>query len=146
MARLVVRADRVLEGQNAARVWSRVGDLTRFPDWFPVHVVGSLTGDVPEVGNVIFVTLRKGGHPEDPIRLEVREWEAGTRILFAVEGMPGLDEGEFQIQVTGEPSHDAAMVDLRFEGEASGLRARTIEFEIRRRFRTALKRLAGIGR
>jgi hypothetical protein len=105
-----------------------------------------MTGEVPEVGNVIFVTLRKGGDPEDPIRLEVREWEAGTRILFAVEGMPGLDEGEFQIQVTGEPSHDAALIDLRFEGEASGLRARTIEFEIRRRFRTALKRLAGIGR
>ena len=146
MARLVVRADRVLEGQNAARVWTEVGDLTRFPDWFPVHVVGSMTGDVPEVGNVIFAAFRKGSDPEDPIRLEVREWEAGTRILFAVEGIPGVAEGEFQIRVTGEPSHDAAMVDLSFRGEAAGFRGRIVELEMRRRFRTALKRLAGIGR
>jgi hypothetical protein len=142
VASLVVRADRVFEGLDVARVWSEVGDLTRFHEWFPLHPVGSMTGDVPEVGNVIFATIRKGGDPTHPVRLEVREWEAGTRILFAVDGISGVDEAEFQVRVTGEPPHDSAKVELRFKGDAVGIRARVVVFEIRRRFRAALDRLA----
>ncbi|MEA2058181.1 MAG: SRPBCC family protein [Actinomycetota bacterium] len=143
MALLAVRTERRLEGRDAAQVWSEVGDLTRFHEWFPLHPVGSMTGDVPEVGNVIFATIRKGGDPQHPVRLEVREWEAGTRILFAVDGVPGVDEAEFQVQVTGEPPHDSAKVELRFKGDAGGFRARVVTYEVRRRFRTALDRLAG---
>jgi hypothetical protein len=142
VALLRVCTERVFEGLDVARVWSEVGDLTRFHEWFPLHPVGSMTGDVPEVGNVIFAKIRKGGNPKHPVRLEVREWEAGTRILFSVDGVPGVDEAEFQVRVTGEPPHDAAKVELDFTGDAVGFRARVVVLEIRRRFRAALDRLA----
>lgn len=142
MAPLVVRADRVLDGFDAARVWARVGDLTRFDEWFPVHAFGSMTGEAPDVGNVIFVTLRSGGDPEHPVRLEVREWEAGTRMLFEVSGLPGVDDAQLQVRVTGEPAHDIAQVELRLSGEATGWRTRVAAYDTRRRFRTALDRLA----
>lgn len=146
MARLLVRADRVLNGVDAARVWAVVGDLTRFHEWFPVHPVGSMTGEAPEVGNVVFVTLRARADEDHPVRLEVRGWEAGTRLVFDVGGLAGVEGAELEVRVRGEPPNDTAHVMLRFGGDASGIRGRIVEISARRRFRKALDRLGELRR
>lgn len=146
MGRLLVRTDRVLDGVDAARVWAVVGDLTSFHEWFPVHRVGSITGEVPEVGNVVFVKLRARAGEDHPVRLEVRGWEAGTRLVFDVDGLAGVERAEFEVQVRGEPPNDTAHVRLRFDGESSGIRGRMVEISTRRRFRKALDRLGALRR
>ena len=141
MAHIVVRDERTIERLDAAAVWTLVADLSRFGDWFPVHRATSMTGDVPQVGNIIFLSLSRRSDPASAIRLEVSEWEAGRRFVCDVREVPGIDEGRFSVSVTGPPG-GAATVSLRFVGEGDGIAARISGFEIGRRFRGALERLA----
>lgn len=138
----VLRHDRVLEGQDVARVWAKVGDLTRIEEWFPVYQVGVLAGEAPAVGNVLFVSHRKDRDPADAVRLSVVTWEAGTRFECEVEQVPGIDDARFEVRVVGEPPNDTAHVYLGFTGDAVGMAGRLSAFEISRRFRVALKHLA----
>ena len=141
MAHIVVRDERTIERRDAAEVWTLVADLSRFGEWFPAHQVTSMTGDVPQVGNIIFLSLSRRSDPTSAIRLEVREWEAGRRFACDVREVPGIDEGRFSVSVTG-PAGGAALVTLSFVGEGDGIAARISGFEIGRRFRGALDRLA----
>jgi len=141
MAQIVVRDERRIEQRDAAGVWTLVADLSRFGEWFPVHHATSMTGDVPQVGNIIFLSLSRRSDPTNAIRLEVREWEAGRRFECDVREIPGIDEGRFSVSVTG-PAGGAALVSLSFVGEGDGFAARISGFEIGRRFRGALDRLA----
>jgi hypothetical protein len=141
MARIVVRDERRIEGRDAAEIWSLVADLSRFGEWFPVHRATSMTGDVPQVGNIIFVTIGRRTDPADAVRLEVCEWEAGRRFSCEVRGLPGIEEGLFSVEVDGPPSGGATVI-LRFVGESDGVSGRISGYEIGRRFRGALNRLA----
>jgi hypothetical protein len=141
VARIVVHDERRIEGRDAANVWTLVADLSRFGEWFPVHRATSMTGDLPQVGNIIFATVGRRSDPADAIRLEVCEWEAGRRFACDVRGLPGIKEGLFTVEVDGVAS-DAAAVILRFVGEGDGVSARISGYEIARRFRGALNRLA----
>jgi hypothetical protein len=138
----VLRDDRVLVGQDSAMVWAQVGDLSRLREWFPVHQVGVLAGEAPAVGNVMFVSHRKDEDPASAIRLRVAEWEAGTRFECEADQVPGIENARFEVRVIGEPPDDTAHVFLGFTGDAIGLTGRLTAFEITRRFRAALKRLA----
>ena len=141
MAHIVVRDERTIERRDAAEVWTQVADLSRFGEWFPAHQATSMTGDVPQVGNIIFLSLSRRSDPTSAIRLEVREWEAGRRFACDVREIPGIDEGRFSVSVTG-PAGGAALVTRSFVGEGDGIAARVSGFEIGRRFRGALDRLA----
>lgn len=141
MARIVVRDQRRIEGRDAAELWTLVADLSRFGEWFPVHKAASMTGDLPQVGNIIFITVGRRKDPADAVRLEVCEWEAGRRFACEVRGLPGIDAGLLTVEVD-RASADAAAVILRFVGEGSGLAGRVTAYEISRRFRGALNRLA----
>jgi len=141
MAQIVVRDERRIERRDAAEVWTLVADLSRFGEWFPVHQAMSMTGDVPQVGNIIFLSLSRRSDPKSAIRLEVREWEAGRRFECDVREVPGIEEGRFSVSVTG-PAGGAALVNLSFVGEGDGIAARISGFEIGRRFRGALDWLA----
>lgn len=141
MAHIVVREERTIERRDAAGVWALVADLSRFGEWFPVRRAISMTGDVPQVGNMIFLTLGRRSDPTSAIRLEVREWEAGRRFECDVRELPGIEEGRFSVSVTGPPG-GAATVSLGFIGKGDGVTARLSGFEIGRRFRRALDRLA----
>lgn len=141
MARIVVRDERRIEGRDAAEIWTLVADLSRFGEWFPVHTATSMTGDLPEVGNIIFVTVGRRSDPADAVRLEVSEWEAGRRFACDVRGLPGIDVGLLTVEV-GRASADAATVILRFGAEDGRLAGRIAAYEISRRFRRALDRLA----
>jgi hypothetical protein len=141
MARIVVRDERKLEGRDAADVWTQVADLSRFGEWFPVHHATSMTGVVPQVGNIIFVSVGRRVDPADAIRLEVCEWEAGRRFACDVRDVPGIDEGLFSVEVDGAASGEATVI-LRFVGEGEGMFGRISGYEIGRRFRLALSRLA----
>jgi len=141
VARIVVRDERRIEDRDAANVWTMVADLSRFGEWFPVHRATSMTGDLPQVGNIIFVAVGRRSDPADAIRLEVCEWEAGRRFACDVRGLPGIKEGLFTVEVDGAASGGANVV-LRFTGEGDGVSARISGYEIGRRFRGALNRLA----
>ena len=97
MARIVVSDERKIEGRDAAEIWTLVADLSRFGEWFPVHNATSMTGDVPQVGNIIFVSIGRRSDPADAIRLEVCEWEAGRRFACEVRELPGVDHGNSQL-------------------------------------------------
>ena len=122
-------------------MWAQVADLSRFGEWFPVHQATSMTGDVPQVGNIIFLSIGRRSDPASAVRLEVSEWEAGRRFACDVREVPGIEEGRFSVTVTGPPG-GAATVNLSFVGDGDGLVARLSGFEIGRRFRCALERLA----
>ena len=141
MAQVVVSDERAIEQRDAAEVWTVVADLSRFGEWFPVHRATSMTGDVPQVGNIIFLSIGRRSDPASAIRLEVTEWEAGRRFACDVREVPGIDDGRFSVTVTGPPG-GAATVNLSFVGDGDGIAARLAGFEIGRRFRGALKRLA----
>jgi hypothetical protein len=141
MAQIVVRDERTIESRDAAEIWALVADLARFGEWFPVHSATSMTGDLPQVGNIIFLSPTRRSDPAAAIRLEVREWEAGRRFECDVREVPGIEEGRFAVTVTG-PAGGAATVILRFTGEGAGITARISGYEIGRRFRGALDRLA----
>ena len=141
MARIVVRDERRIDGRDAAEIWTVVADLSRFGEWFPVHKALSMTGDLPQVGNIIFVTVGRRSDPADAVRLEVCEWEAGQRYACDVRELPGFQTGLFTVEVERAAS-DAATVILRFEGEGTGISGRVSGYAISRRFRGALDRLA----
>lgn len=141
MAHIVVRDERRIEGRDAAEIWSQVADLSRFGEWFPVRNATSMTGELPQVGNIIFVTIGRRSDPADAVRLEVSEWEAGRRFACEVREVPGIDEGRFSVEVDGAASGGATVI-LRFVGEGDGMSGRFSGYEIGRRFRGALNRLA----
>ena len=141
MARIVVRDDRRIEDRDAAEIWAQVADLSRFGEWFPVKHATSMTGELPQVGNIIFVTIGRRSDPADAVRLEVSEWEAGRRFACDVREVPGIDEGLFSVEVDGAASGGATVI-LRFVGETDGMSGRFSGYEIARRFRGALNRLA----
>lgn len=141
MARIVVHDERRIEGRDAAEVWAQVADLSRFGEWFPVRHATSMTGEVPQVGNIIFVSVGRRSDPADAIRLEVCEWEAGRRFACEVREVPGIGEGLFSVEVGGAGSGGATVI-LRFVGEGDGMSGRISGYEIGRRFRGALNRLA----
>jgi len=141
MAFIVVRDERTIENHDAAEVWALVADLARFGEWFPVHNAISMTGDLPQVGNIIFLSPTRRSDPAAAIRLEVRAWEAGRRFECDVREVPGIEEGRFSVTVTGLAG-GAATVTLSFVGEGAGIAARISGYEIGRRFRGALDRLA----
>lgn len=141
MLRIVVRDRRSFEHRDAASIWTAVADLSRFDEWFPVRDAISMTGTVPQVGNIIFVSVGRSRDPERAVRLEVTTWEAGRRFECEVRQVPGIDKGHLTVDVEGTPS-DAAIVTLLFTGEADGIAGRISGYEIGRRFRRALDRLA----
>jgi hypothetical protein len=141
MAHIVVRDERRFERRDAAELWTLVADLSRFGEWFPVHSATSMTGDLPQVGNIIFVAVGLRSDPANAVRLEVCEWEAGRRFACEVRGLPGIDTGVFSVEVDGAASA-GAKVALRFVGEGDSMSGRISGYEIGRRFRGALNRLA----
>ena len=141
MTRIVVSDERQFDGRDAAEMWTQVADLSRFGEWLPVHDATSMTGEVPQVGNIIFVSVARRSDPADAIRLEVCEWEAGRRFACDVRDVPGIDEGLFSVEVDGAAS-GGSTVKLRFAGEGEGMFGRISGCEIGRRFRLALNRLA----
>lgn len=144
MALTVLRHDRVLAGRDPAEVWAVVADLDRLDRWMPVHVSGAMAGEMPSVGNIVFVSHRRGVDPADGIRLRVTEWEAGTRYACEALGVPGIDDGTFEVRVVGDAPGEAR-VQLSFTGDAEGVAGRVAAFEISRRLRLALRNLAAGG-
>lgn len=142
MALTVLRHDGVLHGRDPAEVWATVADLPRIDAWFPVYVAGAMAGEVPSVGNVVFVSPRKGADPADSIRLRVTEWEAGTRYACEALAVPGIVDGMFEVRVVGDTPGETR-VRLGFSGDADGVTGRIAAFEISRRMRMALRNLAG---
>jgi carbon monoxide dehydrogenase subunit G len=141
MALTVLRHDRVLHGRDPAEIWAIVADLPRLDAWFPVHVSGAMAGEVPSVGNVVFVSHRKGADPADGIRLRVTEWDAGTRYACEALAVPGIVDGMFEVRVVGDAPGETR-VRLSFTGDAEGVIGRVAAFEISRRMRLALRDLA----
>lgn len=141
MARIVVSDERRIDGRDVAEIWAQVADLSRFGEWFPVHTATPMTGEVPQVGNIIFLSIGRRRDPADAIRLEVCEWEAGRRFACEVREVPGMAEGVFTVEVEGSAS-GGTNVMLRFVGEGDAVSGRISGLEIGRRFRRALNRLA----
>jgi hypothetical protein len=141
MARIVVSDERRIDGRDAAEIWAQVADLSRFGEWFPVHTATSMTGEVPQVGNIIFLSIGRRRDPADAIRLEVCEWEAGRRFACEVREIPGIAEGVFTVEVKGAASGGTNVV-LQFVGEGDAVSGQISGYEIGRRFRRALNRLA----
>ena len=141
MASIVVSDERRIDGRDVAEIWAQVADLSRFGEWFPVHTATPMTGEVPQVGNIIFLSIGRRRDPADAIRLEVCEWEAGRRFACEVREVPGIAEGVFTVEVEGAAS-GGTNVMLRFVGEGDTVWGRVSGFEIGRRFRRALNRLA----
>ena len=148
MPDVAVRETRTLAGADPARVWSLVADLTRLPEWLPVHDAGSMTTEVPTVGQLFFVALRRGGGRKRVLRLRLAEWEAGTRYVCEVSGSSLVSNARFEVTVSGAPSSgpDGTEITLRFRGESSRWAAPLVGAEIRRRFRAALVRLEKVAR
>ena len=141
MARIVVSDQRRIDERDVAEIWAQVADLSRFGEWFPVHTATSMTGEVPQVGNIIFLSIGRRRDPADAIRLEVCEWEAGRRFACEVRAVPGIPEGLFTVEVESAAS-GGATVTLRFVGESDAASGQISGYEIGRRFRRALNRLA----
>lgn len=141
MARIVVSDQRRIDDRDVAEVWAQVADLSRFDEWFPVHTATSMTGDVPQVGSIVFLSIGRLRDPADAIRLEVCEWEAGHRFACEVRAVPGISEGLFTVEVESAASGGSAVM-LRFVGESDAVSGQISGYEIGRRFRRALSRLA----
>jgi len=141
MAPIVVRDQRTYGDRDPAGTWAQVADLSRFAEWFPVRRATPMTGTLPEVGNIIFVSVGRIHDPERAIRLEVIEWEAGRRYVCEVRQAPGVEAGRFIVAVDGTPSGGTTVM-LSFVGEATGVAGRLSAYEIGRRMRGALDRLA----
>lgn len=142
MPKVVVVERRALPRVDPARVWAFVADLTRLPEWVPVHSSGSMTTEVPAVGHAFFVTLRKRQDPQNALTLRVAEWEAGSRYACDVSGSSLVSEGRFEVAVTGVPHVGSdTEVMLRFRGGVSRWAFALVQMEARRRLRKALDRL-----
>lgn len=142
MPRVVVVEGRALPNVDPARVWAFVADLTRLPEWVPVHSSGAMTAEAPAVGHAFFVTLRRGRDPKKALTLRVAEWEAGSRYACDVLGSSLIADGRFEVTVTGVPRGGAdTEVTLRFQGEVSQWAYAVVQMEARRRLRKALDRL-----
>lgn len=142
MPKVVVVEGRALPSVDPARVWAFVADLTRLPEWVPVHSSGAMTTKAPAVGHAFFVTFRKGQNPQKALTLRVAEWEAGARYACDVSGSSLFSEGRFEVAVAGVPhvGSDTEVV-LRFRGGVSRWAFAVVQMEARRRLRKALDRL-----
>ena len=142
MSRVVVVEGRALPRVDPARVWAFVADLTRLPEWVPVHSSGAMTTEAPAVGHAFFVTLRKGRDPTKALTLRVAEWEAGSQYACDIAGSSLVSEGRFEVAVSGVPHVGAdTEVTLRFRGEVPPWAFAMVQMEARRRLRKALDRL-----
>ena len=142
MAGVVVVERRALPGVDPARVWAFVADLTRLPEWMPVHSSGAMTAEAPAVGHAFFVTLRKGRDPRKALTLRVAEWEAGSWYACDVTGSSLISDGRFEVAVAGVPHVGAdTEVTLRFRGEVPRWAFAAVQVETGRRLRKALNRL-----
>ncbi len=141
MATIAVREERAYGDRDPADTWAEVGDLARFGEWFPIRHATSMTGAVPQVGNIIFVAFGRSHDPERAIRLEVIEWEAGRRYVCEARQVPGIEDGRFVVAVDGTPSGGTTVM-LSFVGDASGFSGRLMSYEIGGRMRGALDRFA----
>jgi hypothetical protein len=123
VAPLVVREGRWLEGVDSARLWALVADPQRIGEWTPLHFVGYMGKELPEVGNAFFATLG-GANPDKAMRFEFTHWEAGRRYRCSVAGPRMIGGLAFSVAVQEEMAESA--VSTRLDLELGGDVARVL--------------------
>lgn len=140
-ARVVVRDGRLMRGSDPSAVWALVADPERVAEWAPVHQVGFMGTELPQVGHSFFVTLRKKTEPAGAMRFEITEWEAGHRYRCTIQGSRLVDNEQIDVIVTSEvdEGRPAANFELRYSADAPAWHAPIRRFEVRRRLHRAVE-------
>jgi hypothetical protein len=81
---VVAVAERVI-GADPAQVWALVADPMRVGDWAGLETVGYMGTELPKTGQVVFVRSRRGLFKSQIRRVEVQQWEAGSRYRCEIK-------------------------------------------------------------
>jgi hypothetical protein len=124
VAPVVVAEWRRLAGVDPAVVWSTVADPARATEWAPVASATFMGGEVPAVGNTVFVGRgRRSTTPEDAWRYRIVEWDAGHHYACEVTRPRAAGTERLDVEVTGEwdPVAPVTRVELCYRAEVAPL-------------------------
>ena len=139
---VVCTAERILPA-DPARVWMLVADPARVGEWAAVDTVGYMGTELPKQGQVIFVRTRRWQRPAAARRIEVEEWEAGSRYRCALPASRLVTEATFEVEMHPEPSGDrvATRIKLMQRMDATPAAAGVVSRLVDRRLRKLLNRI-----
>lgn len=141
MTRVVVRDGRLMRDADPSAVWALVADPERISEWAPVHQVGFMGTELPEVGHSFFLTLRKKTEAARAMRFEIAEWEAGHRYRCSIQGSKLVENEQVDVIVTSEvdQGRPAANFELRYSADGPAWHVPIRRFEVRRRLHSAVE-------
>ena len=110
---IVCAAERVL-GSDPAQVWALMADPARVGEWAPLEVVGYMGTELPKSGQIVFLRTRRWRPRSRERRVEVEEWEAGSRYRCEISTEAGSAIC-FEVFVTPEVTGGAIATRIRLK-------------------------------
>lgn len=104
-------AERVVDA-DPARVWALVADPMRAGEWAGVATVGYMGTELPKTGQVVFVRSRRWRPRSRTRRVEVQEWEAGSRYRCEIQH-EGAAATCFELAITPEATGSEIATRIR---------------------------------
>lgn len=135
-------AERVLAA-DPSRVWMLVADPSRIGEWAATATVGYMGTELPRQGQVVFVRTRRWQRPSAARRVEVEEWEAGSRYRCLVQSTRLVHDASFEVEIHPEPQGDrvATRVKLMQRMEATPAVASGVRWFVDRKLQRLLARI-----
>lgn len=141
-ARIMCEVQRTIAA-DPAQVWALVADPMRVGEWAPYAVVGYMGTELPKTGQVVFLQTRGWRPGPRGRRVEVKNWDAGSRYRCEIQvengGTPVLVEVGVTPEVTG--SAIATRVVLAQQQEVPEGSARMLHWYLTRRLERRLDRI-----
>ncbi len=139
---MVCIAERVLEA-DPAQIWTLVADPGRVGEWAAVETVGFMGSELPKTGHVVFVRTRRWQRPSRARRIEVEQWEAGSRYRCKLQPTRLVKAASFDVEVHPEVTSGgvATRVKLTQRVEAPTAAAGILRWYFDRRLETTLDRI-----
>lgn len=135
-------AERVLAA-DPARVWMLVADPSRAGEWAAAATVGYMGTELPKQGQVIFVRTRRWQRPSAARRVEVEEWEAGSRYRCALQPTRMVPEATLEVEIHPEPTGESVATRIRLvqRMEARSQAATAVQWVVDRKLARLLDRI-----
>ena len=141
-AHVLSSAESVLAA-DPAQVWMLVADPSRVGEWAALETIGYMGTELPRQGQVLFVRTRRWQRPAAARRVEVEEWEAGSRYRCVLEPSRSVNAATLEVVIHPEPTGEVVATRIRLmqRMEAKPQAARMVQWIVDRRLERMLDRI-----